>query len=294
MECKGTGSPSATAPSGQDDGWSTTEGGGAGTAAAVLALGVVNAVIGGLLLARLRPGAASIGTSGAEAPLEVAVGAAVAALGVAIMAWWVLSLVVTMAVELRGRRAGRAPALSSALSPAFMRRLVGALLSLHLVAGTAGTAVAAPVAPMAVAMAPLDAVASGFVLVHPTTSGGTGHARSTEPSPGADPWFVPRAPALEDGAPLVRPPTRDAGAGATTPTGTSSDRTATVVAGDSLWSLTARQLGPLATDVEIARQWPRWYDLNRDVIGPDPAVIRPGQVLRVPTVAADHLDGVER
>ena len=57
-----------------------------------------------------------------------------------------------------------------------------------------------------------------------------------------------------------------------------------VAAGDTLWTLAAQQLGPLATDAETAALWPRWYELNRDVIGPDPAVIFPGQVLRVPAL----------
>ena len=49
--------------------------------------------------------------------------------------------------------------------------------------------------------------------------------------------------------------------------------------GDSLWSITGRYLGPSATADEIAREWPRWHEANRDVIGDDPDLIRPGQVL---------------
>jgi resuscitation-promoting factor RpfA len=52
--------------------------------------------------------------------------------------------------------------------------------------------------------------------------------------------------------------------------------------GDALWDIAARHLGPHATAADIAREWPRWYTANRDVIGPDPAVIRPGQLLRPP------------
>ena len=53
--------------------------------------------------------------------------------------------------------------------------------------------------------------------------------------------------------------------------------------GDSLWSITGRYLGPSATADEIAREWPRWHEANRDVIGADPDLIQPGQVLRPPT-----------
>jgi nucleoid-associated protein YgaU len=55
-----------------------------------------------------------------------------------------------------------------------------------------------------------------------------------------------------------------------------------VRAGDSLWAIAARALGPAASDVEIAAQWPRWYEANRNVIGADPNVLLPGQVLTPP------------
>lgn len=56
--------------------------------------------------------------------------------------------------------------------------------------------------------------------------------------------------------------------------------------GDNLWDITARYLGEGATDSEIAVEWPRWYEANRDVLGDDPDHIEPGQLL-VPPPAAD-------
>jgi nucleoid-associated protein YgaU len=56
----------------------------------------------------------------------------------------------------------------------------------------------------------------------------------------------------------------------------------TVVRGDSLWAIAARHLGPHSTTQQIAHEWPRWYAANRTVIGPDPDLIRVGQVLSVP------------
>lgn len=53
--------------------------------------------------------------------------------------------------------------------------------------------------------------------------------------------------------------------------------------GDCLWDIAAAHLGPGATDVQIARAWPRWYAANRAVIGPDPNLIHPGQRLVPPT-----------
>ncbi|GAA3120689.1 LysM peptidoglycan-binding domain-containing protein [Kribbella aluminosa] len=52
--------------------------------------------------------------------------------------------------------------------------------------------------------------------------------------------------------------------------------------GDSLWSIAARELGPSATNEAIAARWHDWYSANRHVIGNDPDLILPGQVLRTP------------
>jgi len=57
----------------------------------------------------------------------------------------------------------------------------------------------------------------------------------------------------------------------------------TVLPGDTLWDIAADQLGPDATDWEIAKSWPRWYSANRELIGEDPAIIHPGTVLHPPT-----------
>lgn len=60
--------------------------------------------------------------------------------------------------------------------------------------------------------------------------------------------------------------------------------------GDSLWSIAARELGPSASAEAIAARWPDWYAANRHVIGNDPDLILPGQVLRIPPVpTGDHL-----
>lgn len=51
--------------------------------------------------------------------------------------------------------------------------------------------------------------------------------------------------------------------------------------GDTLWEIAAAVLG---TDSprRVARYWPRVHRSNRAVIGPDPNLIRPGQVLELP------------
>ncbi len=54
-----------------------------------------------------------------------------------------------------------------------------------------------------------------------------------------------------------------------------------VQAGDTLWGLAAHDLGPRATGRAITERWHHIYAVNRAVIGPDPNLILPGQVLRL-------------
>ncbi|MEU0095759.1 hypothetical protein [Kribbella sp. NPDC006257] len=67
-------------------------------------------------------------------------------------------------------------------------------------------------------------------------------------------------------------------------------RTATHVVrhGDTLWGLAAAELGPDATDFAIAARWPHWYAANRTLIGPNPDLLHPGQVLHIPPPSAHH------
>ncbi|GGL85955.1 hypothetical protein GCM10011594_02070 [Nakamurella endophytica] len=58
-----------------------------------------------------------------------------------------------------------------------------------------------------------------------------------------------------------------------------------VLRGDTLWAIAARHLPADAGDARIDAEWRRWYVANRDVVGPDPELILPGQRLRPP--AAD-------
>jgi nucleoid-associated protein YgaU len=53
--------------------------------------------------------------------------------------------------------------------------------------------------------------------------------------------------------------------------------------GDSLWSIAARHLPADAAAADVARTWHRWYATNATVIGPDPNLILPGQILLPPT-----------
>lgn len=52
--------------------------------------------------------------------------------------------------------------------------------------------------------------------------------------------------------------------------------------GDSLWDIAASRLPDGADDTAIAAAWQAIYALNRDVVGPDPDVLQPGQQLELP------------
>ena len=53
-----------------------------------------------------------------------------------------------------------------------------------------------------------------------------------------------------------------------------------VTSGDSLWAITAHIRG--GDEGEIASAWPELYAANRDVVGADPDLLEPGQVLTIP------------
>jgi nucleoid-associated protein YgaU len=55
-----------------------------------------------------------------------------------------------------------------------------------------------------------------------------------------------------------------------------------VTPGDTLWEIARVQLGPHATTADIAAEWPRWFVVNRRVIGDDPDLIYPGERLVPP------------
>lgn len=116
--------------------------------------------------------------------------------------------------------------------------------------------------------------------------------------PGGEPpidlgWPVSDAPPEEEPArqPMDEPTT----AASAPPTGTNiahrpaaPEQASTrhvVEPGESLWSITREHLrgtGEPAGITQIAAAWPRLYDANAELIGPDPDLIRPGQELHVP------------
>jgi len=250
-------------------GTSTSRSGDAVVAALILLSGGLLTGSGMILAAHLRTAAVRRQAVGFDASLGVTATTA----GLIVVVWWILSFLLAFSSALleRGGRA-RAAAATGKFSPAFMRRLALAAIGLQLVTAPLARAatvpdVAGPGTPLPAAVA---AVAAGWAPLGNTATVGPRNPSPPRPDPRWLPSPVPAPPgALVQ--PQLRPEHPDAGG-----------RQMTVRAGDSLWSLCAAELGPLASDVDIATAWPELYRTNRSVIGPDPGLLRPGQVLVIP------------
>lgn len=238
------------------------------------------------------PGLGPVPLDGAVGFLSTAVAAGVAT--------WLTVVVAAATLPLLGPQ-GRVPTEGAAHQPARGE-------APSVTAGAAGRVTAALLAAAALGAGPTAAHAGaaptdGTQVVAHLSSGVDGASSDGASRPSAPPG----SPALPDGTTVPVPgwtPTADAPGRARTAQATatsaslvttggagaadgSSDEADHVVVhrGDSLWSIAARHLGEQATDADVADAWPRWYAANRELIGEDPDLLLPGQVLVVPTGA---------
>lgn len=248
----------------------------AAMAAAILLLGVFLAGTGGLSVQRWRSSPAHHESLGFEDQLGIVANTA----GLIVTVWWALSLAIAVAAALL-ERSGKDRAASAAgkFAPAFMRRLALAALGLQL--ATAPLATASTLQSMGTVPSPPGASASAPAVTSPAWTPTAFPAVPAVPPavpPGTSvavpPQWRPLSPVVEPG-PLTGRPLR-----LQQPAGQGTELT--VRPGDTLWSLSAARLGPFASDVDIALDWPRLYQANRDVIGANPHLLRPGQILRIP------------
>lgn len=241
--------------------------------------------------------------------VEDLLGAAATVAGAGLLLWWLVSLAcaaATLLLEKCGR--ARAAAATRKMSPAFMRRLVVATVSFQLLAGGAANATtpapgphwtptlgqesAAPANPAESTRpvpSPTPALPSSLpgpagepLAAVPDTAVRDTAVRPVPPETGHPGW-QPSAPVVEP-ALLAGPAARDGNAARGPAVGRPTDSVA-VLAGDSLWDIVASHLGPEASDVEIALEWPRWYEANKALIGHNPDVLLPGQVLLPPAAS---------
>jgi hypothetical protein len=177
------------------------------------------------------------------------------------------------------RRTDRAWArYAAALTPGALRRLGEVVLGLTLLGGPATTGVALA-APAATAPPVPSSSTPGRLLpsLDRPAPGSPGLPAPAARRPSAPGWTPDRPVAVHRRTPA---PVRLL---ATAPRAERARRDTVVVhRGDSLWRIVARYLGPTATVVDVAAEWPHWYAANRSVIGPDPGLLLPGQQLTPP------------
>ena len=182
------------------------------------------------------------------------------------LAGWAVLLVT---VGLLGHASGPVGALArrwaGKLAPWAGRGLVTAALGLG--AGWTPAAAAAP----PVAEVPVAEMA-------PTVQQGAGGESVLLDLDWPDPVAEPDAPGIDWPATADQAPASAKSAGPAT----GPDGLHVVLRGDTLWDIAAAHLPADATDPQIAEACDRWYQANRDLIGPDPDLILPGQVLSPP------------
>ncbi|WP_156251925.1 LysM peptidoglycan-binding domain-containing protein [Pseudactinotalea terrae] len=193
---------------------------------------------------------------------DAAVALGVLAIGALLLAWYLATAVVALGC-LAARAAGHAWSHGerrlSVLGAPLARRLL-------LTGSSAAVVAAAALSPAVAAPEPAPADLGPAVTLADDLGWGAdddteGAAEAPSGSPDEQP--VPPGPAEP----------------ASSSTTTTSH---TVTTGDSLWRIAEQHLPEGATDADIALSWPRWYEQNLDVVGDDPDLIHPGQVLTAP------------
>lgn len=250
----------------------------AALAAVILGLGVFLAFTGAGIVDQWRRSAARQQAM----HFDDLIGLLALAAGLTVIVWWLLSLATAFASALLERTGHHVAARATGrCTPVFMRRLAIAAVGAQLLGAPLAHADALSAAALAsnnasslpAAWAPLADGQPGLPAIGSAGSGPT--ERSVVDGTELQPQWKPRVPVVDPG--LVSPsPARAAAEPA------HALRDVPVRAGESLWTIAARELGPGASDVDIAARWPLWYQANRNVIGADPNVLLPGQLLSPP------------
>lgn len=249
------------------------------TAAAVALLAVILWMSGQLVLQDASP------ASGYRSFAQL-LGLAASIFGILVICWWAATITLAFAAAALDKLGFQAAARrTGALSPAFMRRLATAVLGANLIVLPAAHGVPAMpgtngiTATTGIVAATLNVPATAASSALPTAAPGWENVpESAEPSGTSPQWTptpVPADPSLLAKAQREQQPATGAVPG---------EAEVTVKPGDSLWSIAADNLGPFATETEIAGAWPEWYKTNRHLIGEDPSLLRPGQILQTPVL----------
>ena len=215
----------------------------------------------------------AVDTAGADTVLL----AAVAVLAWAAWLWGALGLTLTALSALPGAAGALARALTRCVLPAGARRAAALALGVGLVTGgplLAGCTTAAGAAPQAVVAASAqDPVADRPGTPAPAPAPTDHRAPSVPTGTGPVPDWP--APVTYQHPPTPVPDWPAPAAGEHV-----------VLRGECLWDIAAddlaRRTGGTPTDGEVATAVDAWWQANAAVIGPDPDLLLPGQVLRPP------------
>ncbi|MEO8557284.1 MAG: LysM peptidoglycan-binding domain-containing protein [Actinomycetota bacterium] len=267
---------------------------------------VAAAAAGSILLSTARASAEALAAQGPASPAD-GILLVVGFVGALLSLWVGLSMALSALSALPGALGAACGEIAARIAPAAVRKTVAFILGTALTAAfVPGTAVArttyqGPPRHAAVAsaqyavgalgnLADLAPDASLRVVSDIGRTSGSVHTNDsaqastvTQAGDGADaapgPSWSPEGHSPSEGhaAPETHPSADEARCGSVH---------IVVQRGDTLWSIAARHLGPAATTPEISAAWHRWFATNRQVIGDDPDVITPGQVLTPPAAQA--------
>ncbi|MFN2560961.1 MAG: LysM peptidoglycan-binding domain-containing protein [Jatrophihabitans sp.] len=244
----------------------------------------------GRLAAHLRHPHAWVTAAGSDRALAELAGAA---LWVA-AAWLAVGLAAGLAAWLPGPAGRCAGRIGRALLPRALRGLIAGSAGLGILLAPVAGAATTPAGPAG----PTGPGSSGAPASHassipaPAWPVSPADGVSGEPSrPPAPPTTSVPAPVWPSSAgPTPTTPLTSTDQPAPTPgpqvpasTSTAQARRVRVEPGDCLWLIASRRLGPGASAAQVSAEWPRWYAANESVIGADPDVIRPGEVLHPPS-----------
>ncbi len=203
--------------------------------------------------------------------------------------WLAVGLAAQLASALPGVVGAGARRVAVWALPRIIQRLLAGAVGVGVVAAPAAAGALGPVPadPPRAAAGYLEPAAAGSLEPEPTATAAprtSSQSQSTSlPAPGwptDDPLPAPRWPASDPWQPSGSAPSPTAGPATSLPA--LRHRQVRVRPGDSLWTLAAGALPGRPTPARIAAEWPRWWAANRSVIGADPNLLHPGEVLTVP------------
>lgn len=229
-------------------------------------------LIGALGLGRLCTDSWQAVRATATPSFDLLLGAVTATGACAVVAWCALVVVFVAMGSAPGRLGAVAERAARLLAPAVTRHRTRVILGITVTAAQVGLVVS----PVVAAPGPAVSSAATATAVPMSSAIDDLPPIGRLPSVAGPPPNQPRHdPSPVEPAPTPEPPQPD-------PRGHPPARV-TVGAGDTLWAIAADHLDEAAPETDVARAWPLWFAANRDVIGPDPDLIRPGMVLVEPT-----------